>query len=288
MKPKTQSLGMGLSTLIGKDYHQDAEINDKDEKIRLLNTDLIIANINQPRKDFDTKTLQELADSIKEKGVIVPIIVKKTDNDKYLIVAGERRYRACKLAGITKIPVMIKDLNESQTTEYAIIENVQRQDLNAIEEAVAYKNLAEDYDYTQAEIAQVVGKSRSYVANLLRLLNLPQEVQNLIVKHHISMGHARALLATDDPLKIAKSIVDDGLNVRQIEQMSKRKVAKTTAQTESTPNNDVDLAALEELLSNQLDLRVTISSAGKESGAVMLHYTSLKGLDRILQLLPTK
>ena len=279
---------MGLSTLIGKDYHQDAEINDRDEKIRLLDTSLVIANINQPRKDFDAKTLQELADSILAKGVIVPIIVRKAVEGKYLIVAGERRFRACKLAGITQIPVIIKDLSDSQTTEYAIIENVQRQDLNAIEEAVAYKNLAEDYDYTQAEIAQVVGKSRSYVANLLRLLNLPQEVQNLIVKHHVSMGHARALLATDDPLKIAKSIVDDGLNVRQVEQMSKHKIARNVAKNKTTPNGNVDLASIEELLTNQLGLRITISSTSEESGAVMLHYTSLKELDRILQLLPTK
>lgn len=288
MKPKIPSLGMGLSTLIGKDYHQDAEINDRDEKIRLLDTSLVIANINQPRKDFDAKTLQELADSILAKGVIVPIIVRKAVEGKYLIVAGERRFRACKLAGITQIPVIIKDLSDSQTTEYAIIENVQRQDLNAIEEAVAYKNLAEDYDYTQAEIAQVVGKSRSYVANLLRLLNLPQEVQNLIVKHHVSMGHARALLATDDPLKIAKSIVDDGLNVRQVEQMSKHKIARNVAKNKTTPNGNVDLASIEELLTNQLGLRITISSTSEESGVVMLHYTSLKELDRILQLLPTK
>jgi ParB family chromosome partitioning protein len=283
---KIRSLGRGLSALIGDNYSKEPS-NSNEDKVVLLDLEQITTNIHQPRKNFSSEALEELANSIKEKGVIVPILVKKDKDNQYIIIAGERRYRACKLAGIKQIPVIIKDIDEVTTKEYSIIENVQRQDLTAIEEAFAYRDLINDYNYTQQEVAKTIGKSRSHVANLLRLLSLPEEVQELIMNKSISMGHARALITAKDPLKAAKAILSDGLNVRQTEQFAIGKV-KTTKPKTSAKVTSEDKVMLEEALSAQLGMKVTIDLKEHDKGIVSLHYNSFEELDRILQLLPSK
>ena len=291
-KPRIRSLGRGLSSLFEDNYVPRVSVPltsmAHEEKISSLPLNQVVTNVNQPRRYFDEDSLQELADSIKEKGVITPILVKEIEPNKYVIIAGERRYRACESAGLSHVPAIIKDLDEHNTAEYAIIENVQRQDLSAIEEAVAYKNLVDSYNYTQNDVAKVIGKSRSHVANLLRLLTLPQEVQDLISKNHLSMGHARALINSKDPLKAAKEILAGGLSVRQAENLDVGKSKPQKVRAERAQTSPADKEMLESALSKQLDVKVTIEFKGPEKGVVSLHYNSFEEMDKILQLFPAK
>lgn len=291
-KPHTRSLGRGLSSLFEDNYVPRISVphasGAHEEKISSLPLDQVITNVNQPRRHFDEDSLKELADSIKEKGVITPILVKKIEPNKYVIVAGERRYRACERAGLTHIPAIIKDLDDHNTAEYAIIENVQRQDLSAIEEAVAYKNLIDIYKYTQNDVAKVIGKSRSHVTNLLRLLTLPQEVQDLISKNDLTMGHARALINSKDPLQAAKEILAGGLSVRQAENLASGKERPQKIRVDKAPTSSADKDMLESALSKQLGVKVSIEFKGPEKGVVSLHYNSFEEMDQILQLFPSK
>jgi ParB family chromosome partitioning protein len=293
-KPRVRSLGRGLSSLF-EDYHATPEsytesVSSKDsEKILLIPLENIVANVNQPRRYFNEDSLKELGDSIKEKGVIAPILVKKLADGKYKIIAGERRYRACQLIGEKNIPVIIKDLDDNNTVEYSIIENVQRQDLSAIEEAISYKSLIDFYSYTQNDVAKAIGKSRSHVANLLRLLTLPQEVQDLIAKNDLTMGHARALINSENPLETAKKILAGGLSVRQAESLTSKNIAKKEkVRVEKVPTSSADKEMLENALSEQLGIKVSIEFKGPEKGIVFLHYNSFEEMDKILQLLPPK
>jgi ParB family transcriptional regulator, chromosome partitioning protein len=236
------------------------------------------------RKQFDDASLDELAHSIAEKGVLQPILLRPVDGG-FEIIAGERRWRAAQKAQLHRIPALIRELDDAATAEVALIENVQRADLNAIEEAEAYKKLIVTFSHNQEDVGRLVGKSRSHVANLLRLLDLPDDVKSLLLRGDISMGHARAIATSPHASDIAARIVGDGLSVRQVEQLARS--AKPVREKESRgPARpvDADLAALERQLGDLLGLRVKVAH-GRGGGNVTLHYSTLDQLDMICQRL---
>lgn len=274
---KKNGLGKGLGALI-RENEQDIAAAVTELKITELE-----ANQNQPRRFFDDNALQELSDSIKEHGVVQPIIVRKLD-DNYQIVAGERRWRAARLAGLKTVPVVVKDYSNVQVMEIALIENLQRQDLNSIEEALAYKSLIEEHDMTQENISGRIGKSRSAIANTLRLLNLPEAIRNMVIHGKISAGHARALLAVEDKMKqmeIAQKIIEQQLNVRDIEKLVMQK-DKTKEKKED--KKDVEIIELEEQLKRTFATKVSIVHK-KDKGKIEIEYYSNEDLERILELL---
>jgi ParB family chromosome partitioning protein len=274
-----RGLGKGLGALI-----PGSEEPDRNSIIEIKITE-IEANDKQPRKAFGDETLMDLAESIKEHGVIQPIIVRKLGSG-YQIIAGERRWRASRLAGKKTIPAIVKECSNLEVMEFALIENLQREDLNSIEEAMAYKSLIEEYDMTQEEISKKIGKSRPAIANSLRLLQLPQEVIKMIEKGEISQGHARALLSVSgekNQIEMAKRIVAHQLSVRQVEKMAgniKRKKKK-----EVLPDAyQIEISHLEERLKTALGTKVTIQHKNNK-GKIEIEYYSNEDLDRILDLL---
>jgi ParB family chromosome partitioning protein len=219
-----KKLGRGISALLGENkIKQDTakpQINEGQELIDHVDIKKIIAGVYQPRKNFDEQEIVELAESIKENGLIQPIILRKiAEDDHYEIIAGERRYRACKVAGLNKIPAIIKKINNHEALELALIENIQRSDLSVIEEALGYQQLIDEFSYSQEQIAKRVGKSRSHITNILRLLSLPVSIHELLDKKLISMGHARSIINSNNPEKLAKRIIEESLNVRQVEDL---------------------------------------------------------------------
>ena len=225
-KSKSRGLGRGLSSLMGDLNNEPLTSNENSESQtieKLVPVEKIYPNPNQPRKSFQEEKLIELANSIKTKGIVQPLIVRKKKGTKesFEIVAGERRWRAAQRAQIHELPVIIKEFTDIEVLEIAIIENVQRADLNPIEEALGYKNLMENFDHTQDGLSKEIGKSRSHIANLLRLLNLPSAVQELLISGQLTAGHARALVTCDNPLAIAKQIISLGLSVRDAERLAK-------------------------------------------------------------------
>ena len=286
MRPR---LGRGLAALIG-DSAPEPAFRAQAAGQRRIPIEFIRPNPRNPRRSFDDEQLAELADSIREKGVIQPIIVRANAKtaDAYEIIAGERRWRAAQKAGIHDVPVVVVEADDKQALEIAIIENVQRSDLNAIEEALGYEQLASEYRYSQSDLARIIGKSRSHIANTLRLLKLPAQVHDLVRSNAISAGHARALLAVDDPESVAKRILSDGLTVRDVENLSsdrQQKNAKTKPlETKSAPLKDADTRALEKVLTDGLGMIVEINHAG-ETGAVVVRYTSLEQLDALCRRL---
>lgn len=270
-----KALGKGLSALI-------PESEEQNEKgiIELKITDLE-PNENQPRRNFNQEALNNLAESIKEHGVVQPIIVRK-DEEGYQIVAGERRWRAARLAGLKTIPAVIKDYSDAQILEIALIENIQREDLNPIEEANAYKTLMEEHNLSQDEIAKRLGKSRPAIGNSLRLLNLHDEVKELLISGKITAGHARALLSIEDykrQIDMAKSIIDEGLNVRQVEKLTSNRKVKRVPKSKSP-----EIIELEEKLRNFFGAKVNLVH-GKKRGKIEIEYYSIDDLERILNLL---
>ena len=254
-----KGLGRGLSSLIGE---TKAEI----QKNRLSVSDLV-PNKYQPRKIFDEASLEDLTNSIKERGMIQPIIVRSSniDKSKFEIVAGERRWRAAQRAQIHELPVIIKEFTDIEVLEIAIIENVQRADLNPIEEALGYKNLMENFDHTQDGLSKEIGKSRSHIANLLRLLNLPSSVQELLISGQLTAGHARALVTCDKPLAIAQQIISLGLSVRDAERLVKNVSEKKVSKKAKTKEKPADTVLLEADLSAALKMKVSINhEEGKE------------------------
>ena len=250
----------------------------------------------QPRSYFDDTALEELADSIRKNGIMQPLIVRVSgkNNGRYEIIAGERRWRAAKLAGLNSVPAIIRELDDRQALELALIENIQRQDLSSLEEALGYQRLSDDFAYTQEELAQAVGKSRSHVSNLLRLLSLPEEVRVMIEKGELTAGHARALLNAPNPIELAKQIVARGLNVRQAERVGReaqgapRKPPGLTnpgSHYREPVHRDPDLVRMEEGLSESLGIPIRILSRGDNAGEVVLPYDSLAALDKIMQRL---
>ena len=219
-----KKLGRGISALLGESKNNGISIttNNGASSIQLISTSNIVAGVYQPRKSFNQKQLEDLSNSIRENGIIQPIIVRKADErGTFEIVAGERRFKAAKLAGLNKVPVVIKDIDNVQALEFAIIENVQRADLSPIEEAQGYKQLINEFDYTQEQVARKIGCSRSHIANILRLLSLPKEVQELLEQGKISFGHAKLIMNSENPLEIARQIVEHNWTVRDLETMFK-------------------------------------------------------------------
>jgi ParB family chromosome partitioning protein len=284
---KATGLGRGLSSLLDEAVRAPREtVGERDSGggVREVDLSLIRPNPNQPRKQFDEVSLDELAHSIVEKGVLQPILLRPVDGG-FEIIAGERRWRAAQKAQIHRIPALVRELDDAATAEVALIENVQRADLNAIEEAEAYKKLIVTFAHNQEDVGRLVGKSRSHVANLLRLLDLPDDVKSLLLRGDISMGHARAIATSPQASEIAGRIVADGLSVRQVEQLARAaKPGKPKDGRDPPRPVDADLAALERQLGDLLGLRVKVAH-GRGGGNVTLHYSTLDQLDMICQRL---
>jgi ParB family transcriptional regulator, chromosome partitioning protein len=278
-------LGRGLAMLIGESSPPEGEALDVAQKTAPI--EFLRPNPRNPRQTFDESGLQELADSIRECGIVQPILVRHlagVDN-AYEIIAGERRWRAAQRVGLHVVPIVIIDANDRQSLEYAIIENVQRSDLNALEEAFGYEKLTQEFSYNQADIAKIIGKSRSHVTNTLRLLKLPEGAKKFVIDGSISAGHARALLSVPNPEKVAQQIVDDGLTVRDVERLIKAEapVEKNT-KVKVEAIDDANTKALETLLSDLLGLNVKISHRG-EAGDLRVQYKSLEQLDLLCKKL---
>ncbi len=284
-------LGRGLAALIGDSAPEPSAVAPATGQKRVP-IEFIRPNPRNPRRSFDDENLTELSDSIKEKGVIQPIIVRAIPRtaDAYEIIAGERRWRAAQKAGVHEVPVVIIEADDKQALEIAIIENVQRSDLNAIEEALSYEQLANEYTYSHSDIAKIIGKSRSYIANTMRLLKLPASIHQMLKEGLLSAGHARALLSVDDAESLAKRIVAESLTVRDVERLASEagKPAGTTKKpsegTKTKTPKDADTRALEKALNDVLGMNVSIAHEG-ESGSVTIYYTSLEQLDALCQRL---
>jgi len=290
-KSKSRGLGRGLSSLMGDLNNESLTSNKNSESQtieKLVPVEKIYPNPNQPRKSFQEEKLIELANSIKTKGIVQPLIVRKKKGTKesFEIVAGERRWRAAQRAQIHELPVIIKEFTDIEVLEIAIIENVQRADLNPIEEALGYKNLMENFDHTQDGLSKEIGKSRSHIANLLRLLNLPSSVQELLISGQLTAGHARALVTCDNPLAIAKQIISLGLSVRDAERLAKNVSDKKVSNKTKTKEKPADTVLLEADLSAALKMKVSINhEEGKEKGLMSITYKSLDELDRISEVI---
>ncbi|HEV2746810.1 MAG TPA: ParB/RepB/Spo0J family partition protein [Allosphingosinicella sp.] len=280
---RAPGLGRGLSSLLGE-VAREAPVAGGSSRggLQLLPVASIEPNPQQPRRSFDEGSLAELADSIRSRGLIQPIVVRPA-GDGYQIVAGERRWRAAQRARLHEIPAIVRDFDDIETLEVAIVENVQRQDLNAIEEAEAYKRLIGEFGHSQEELGRLVHKSRSHVANLLRLLDLPERVQLWVAAGELSMGHARALVGTADPEACAIEVIDRGLSVRDTEKLARAGKPRKPARIEHK-GASADIEALERQLGDMLGLRVRISHR-PDGGQVALHYSSLDQLDMICQRL---
>jgi ParB family chromosome partitioning protein len=275
-------LGRGLAALIG-DAGDEAPAIERTRGQRRIPIEFLRPNPRNPRTSFREEDLADLAASIREKGIIQPVVVRTIAGvaDAYEIIAGERRWRAAQLAGLADIPVVIHEADDREALELAIIENVQREDLNPLEEAAGYQALGDTFKYGQDDIAKVVGKSRSHVANMLRLLKLPEAVQACIRSGELSAGHARALIGHADAEALTREIVARGLNVRQVEALVRERVARSPR---ARPGKDADTAALEKRLGDALGLKVTIQHQG-ERGAVHIAYNDLDQLQEIVRRL---
>ena len=271
-----KGLGRGLSSLIGE---TNTEIN-----INKLSISNMMRNKLQPRKFFDEENLQELTNSIKERGIIQPIIVRKSsdDNSKFEIIAGERRWLAAQKAGLHEVPVVITDVDDLKSLEFSIIENVQRNDLNAVEEARGYKRLIEEFSYDQEKVAQFIGKSRSHIANFLRLLALPEAVLKLIETKRLSPGHAKILVGLNNAEFVANKIVEKKLSVRQAENFVRIfKIKKQSAD----PKKDSNLKALESSIIEKIGLNVLIKNKKNNTGSLILEYNDLEQLNKIIEII---
>jgi ParB family chromosome partitioning protein len=271
-----KGLGRGLSSLIGE---TKVEIN-----INKVSISDLVSNKFQPRKVFDEDSLQELTNSIKERGIIQPIIVRKSseDNSKYEIIAGERRWLAAQKAGLHEIPVVITDVDDLKSLEFAIVENVQRNDLNAIEEARGYKRLIEEFSYDQEKVAQFIGKSRSHIANFLRLLSLPEAVLKLIETKKLSPGHAKILVGLNNAEFVANKIVEKNLSVRQAENFVK--IFKTTKQSTKS-SKDTNIKDLESSITEKIGLNVSIKNKKNNTGLITFEYKDFDQLNKIIDII---
>ncbi len=285
--PKSR-LGRGLASLIGEPVQTGNRLPPEGEQ-RLVPIAQVKGSPLNPRKDFRDEELAELSESIRTKGLVQPIIVRPNPvvNGEYEIVAGERRWRAAQKAGIHSVPVIIRELTDKEVLELAIIENVQRQDLNAIEEATGYRDLIERFEYSQEQLSEIIGKSRSHVANTLRLLKLPVSVQALVQQGALTAGHARALIGRDDSESLAQRIVDEQLNVREVEALVQNRGEADGGSTSSRKarDKDADTKAFEKELADLLGLKVEIKRASGESGHLIIKFGNFDQLDYIRQRL---
>ena len=288
-KQDKRGLGRGLSALMAD---LDAPVAKTAEPTEArgqssLPIERVHPNPDQPRRDFSRDDLEDLASSIAEKGIIQPLIVRPdpTKTGDYQIVAGERRWRAAQIAKLHRVPVLIRDLDDMAVLEIAIIENVQRADLNVVEEAHGYRQLMDKFGHTQEKMSAALGKSRSHIANILRLLTLPDDVQRLVREGTLTYGHARALITADNPMALAKVVIGKGLSVRQTESLARTGLTARKRQ-KSKPGKDSDTRALEADLSANLGMKVSIDHrAGTESGQILISYKTLDDLDDLCRLL---
>lgn len=286
-KIKKRGLGKGLSALIPEmSLDGGNELEGQEKSVKHINISKILANKNQPRKNFDKEGIEELAQSIKQHGVIQPIIVAK-DNEKYVIIAGERRWRAAKEAQLEEIPCLVREYNQLQEIEIALIENLQREDLNVIEEALAYKYIISNYKITQEKLASSIGKSRPYLANTVRLLQLDTKVIDLISEGSISSGHGRALLRIEDKqkqYKVAMTIKSKKINVRQTEELVELILSQKNNEKKKESIKDTFVLEVEDSLKKLFGTKVNILQ-GKKSGKIEIEYYGEEELERILELL---
>lgn len=291
-KPRPSGLGRGLSALLGdaapRTVPTEAGLPAVGSSVRMLPVSSLAPHPGQPRRHFDEGALEELAQSIAQRGIIQPIVVRPHGKD-YQIVAGERRWRAAQRARLHEVPVIVRDLDDAETLEIALVENIQRQDLNAIEEADTYSKLIQEFGHTQEALGKLVGKSRSHVANLLRLLDLPINVQKMVIEGTLSMGHARAIINAPDPESLADRVVERGLSVRDTEKLARAGAPAGAATRErktapAAPSENADIAALERQIGDVLGLNVRISF-GEGGGTLTIGYSTLDQLDMVCQRL---
>ncbi len=287
-----RGLGRGLAALM-MDVGVDAETarsgpSDSSRRdLREVPIDMIAANAEQPRRHFDQALLEELADSIRAKGVLQPIVVRPDDEaeGRFQIVAGERRWRAAQMAGLHKVPAVVRTLTDSEVLELAIIENIQREDLNPVEEATGYRSLIDRFGHSQEQIASALGKSRSHIANLLRLLNLPESVQEHLRAGHLTAGHARALITARDPELLAQKVIQKGLSVRETEALAREATRPVASTKDSRAEKDADTRVLEKDISATLGMSVVIDHQPGGEGRVTIKYRDLDQLDQLCRLL---
>jgi len=272
-----KSLGRGLSSLLGD--------NSKKIETNKVSINDLIRNKFQPRKNFNKENLEELTNSIKEQGVIQPIVVRPnmTSDGKYEIIAGERRWLASQNAGLHEVPVVVLNIDDVKSLEFAIVENVQRQDLNPIEEAKGYQKLTDDFNYNQDKLSKFIGKSRSYIANSLRLLSLPEEVLTMVEQGNLSSGHARSLIGLPNAKNIAKQITDRKLSVRQAEQIVKS--FRNKKNIKLVPKKDINIIELEKALEDKTGLKVSILNKKNNSGKISFEYKDLEQLEFLAKLI---
>jgi len=288
---KKRGLGRGLSALmadVNEPLNNAASVVISDQSVPI---EMIVPNPNQPRKTFESLALDDLVSSIQEKGVLQPLIVRKV-GDNFEIVAGERRWRAAQRAQLHELPVIVREFTDTEVLEVAIIENIQRSDLNPIEEAAGYKQLMDRFGHTQEKMAEALGKSRSHIANLMRLLNLPSSIQTHVIEGRLSSGHARTLVTIEDSDALVKKIIDGGLSVRQTEMLVKKSqerrdpAGQNVRLRQNKTEKDADTRALEEDLGAATGVKVSLShKPNAESGQLTLHYSSLEQLDDLCRKL---
>ena len=288
---KKRGLGRGLSALmadVNEPLNNAASVVISDQSVPI---EMIVPNPNQPRKTFESLALDDLVSSIQEKGVLQPLIVRKV-GESFEIVAGERRWRAAQRAQLHELPVIVREFTDTEVLEVAIIENIQRSDLNPIEEAAGYKQLMDRFGHTQEKMAEALGKSRSHIANLMRLLNLPSSIQTHVIEGRLSSGHARTLVTIEDSEALVKKIIDGGLSVRQTEMLVKKSqerrdpAGQNVRLRQNKTEKDADTRALEEDLGAATGVKVSLShKPNAESGQLTLHYSSLEQLDDLCRKL---
>jgi ParB family chromosome partitioning protein len=299
MTPKQRGLGRGLDALFEDEEATFATTGAEENTSaspsagprRTLGIGQLTPNPDQPRTHFDPRAIAELADSIRQHGLIQPILVRPIPNnpDMFEIVAGERRWRASQKAQLHEVPVVIRELDDGQVLQIALIENLQRQDLNAIEEAKGYQRLIDDYAFSPDDVGQSVGRSRSHVSNMMRLLSLPQSVQSMVVSAELTAGHARALVGAQNPALLAQEVISKGLSVRQTEKLAAddagRSIQKRDKSAKGLTLKDPNILALEKEITEKLGLKVTVSMAGEFDGTLSVDFKSLDQLDDVLQRL---
>ena len=279
---KFKGLGKGLSALMGDVPTENIQTKSSSEKIPIH---FIYANPSQPRKNFNNELLNELSESIKEQGIIQPILVRKKSEDKYEIVAGERRWRAAQLAKIHEVPVIILNIDDKKSLEFAILENIQRSDLNGIEEALGYDNLVRKFSYSQETLSKILGKSRSHIANTIRLAGLPEEIKKMISDGLLTAGHARCLVNIPDNIKLAKIIVNKNLSVRQAEFLVKKEQVFSGLKKTQLNNKDTNIKSLESDLGLLMGIKVDIKNKKNNSGEIKFSYKNLDQLNKIISVL---
>lgn len=283
-KLEKRGLGRGLSALMAD---VDLIPSDRPAPRQVLPVEQITPNPDQPRRTFAQEALQELAESLRSRGMLQPLIVRPHPSDRglYQIVAGERRWRAAQIAQLHEVPVIVRDLSDTEVLEVAIVENIQRSDLNSIEEAASYRQLMDRFGHTQEKLAEALSKSRSHIANLLRLLNLPDQVQAWLKEGKLTTGHARALITVPNAVELARKVIEKNLSVRETEELVRRQSETGAKPSKPKADKDADTRALEGDLTAHLRMKVAINHAGQDGGQLVITYKGLDQLDKLCQIL---